>query len=308
MGGQIEGRLKMKCLLGKLAACLLFVAAGTTQSFSSSVAPLTNEEVLATADSVFIGTVIASESRATGPRGQIIVTDYQIRVERLLADDGSIARDQHAGVVTLTFAGGTIGERGMDVSGIPRLNAGDRAFFFVEAPARRSFSPLVGLYQGLYRIRTINGVERVTHEDACCTGGDGVVRVPMMSKLAPAAGNGFTADEFAAQITAALPKVRELPALRHTAAPTLDPALPRPTRCSSLSSARKRITRASFSARVASSCMWAARCSKRDGAALASAPSRSARTGCARGQGRFSKKRGMLALPTRKTPVSWSAQ
>ncbi len=216
----------MRNVLGKVAACLLFVAAGTTQGLATSGVSLSNEEVLATADSVFLGRVVGAQSRVTGPGGKFIVTDYQIQVERLLADDGSIARDQQGGVVTLTFAGGTVGERGMDVAGLPRLEAGDRAFFFVESADRRSFSPLVGMNQGLYPVVTIDGVERVTRKDGCAAGpGDGAVRVPLMSKLAPARGTGFTADEFAAQIEAALPKVRALPALRRTSVPQMDPSL-----------------------------------------------------------------------------------
>jgi hypothetical protein len=216
--------------LAKLLLAAALTATAVSPAAATSVTPLTNEEVLATADSIIVGTVLSSSTRATGARGQMIVTDYVVRVDRVLSDDGTVAATQRAGNVTLTFAGGDLvlpdGQtRGVDVHGVPKLEAGDQAFFFLAAPARRGFTPLVGMHQGLMQIRTIDGVARVTQEAGCCErdSGDGVIRRPFMAKLTPANFPGFTPEEFAAQIISTLPKVREIPGLRRLTPPLKDP-------------------------------------------------------------------------------------
>jgi len=219
--------------LAKLLLAAALTAAAVSPVAATSVAPLTNEEVLATADSIIIGTVLSSSTRATGDRGQMIVTDYIVRVDRLLSDDGTVAATQRNGNLTLTFAGGDLvlpqGQtRGLDVHGVPKLENGDQAFFFLTAPARRGFSPVVGMHQGLMQIRNIDGVQRVTQEAGCCEreSGDGVIRRPFLAKLTPANFPGFTPEEFATQIISNLPKVREIPALRRLTPPLKDPRIP----------------------------------------------------------------------------------
>src|SRR5262249_18588141 len=51
----------------------------------------------------------------------------------------------------LTFAGGTIGNRTLDVAGVPQFAAGDRDVLFV-SPDRNAVSPLLGVWHGRFRV------------------------------------------------------------------------------------------------------------------------------------------------------------
>ncbi len=198
-----------------MAAGLVALAlGGGSAARAGSVVPLSNDQILATADSIVQGTVLESACRATGTRGEFIVTDYVVRLDRVLSDAGTVAAQRRAdNTIVLTFAGGQIGELGLDVSGVPRLEVGDRAFFFLTA-SRQSFTPLVGLSHGLFRIRDLGDGDRVVREDTCCANAQPLVRAPFLSKVIPAGSTGFTPDQFAQEIQRALPLVRALPALR----------------------------------------------------------------------------------------------
>lgn len=198
-----------------MAAGVLMLAAGAADlARAGSVNPMSNDQILATADSIIQGTVLGATCRGTGRRGELIVTDYVVRLDRVLSDSGLVAAQQRAdNTIVLTFAGGQIGDLAFDVSGVPRMEVGDRAFFFLSS-SNQSFTPLVGLSHGLFRIRDLAQGERVVREDSCCADQQPLVRAPFLSKLVPAGSNGFTPEQFVQEVQRALPLVRSLPALR----------------------------------------------------------------------------------------------
>jgi len=64
---------------------------------------------------------------------------------------------------TLDFLGGTVGNHRMEVSGMPKLQVGDRLILFSYGPDKTFVSPLIGLDQGALRVirDQQNNVDRV---------------------------------------------------------------------------------------------------------------------------------------------------
>ena len=201
----------------KNCSMLLAFAVCVAESFASaratSVVPLSPEQVLANADIIFEGTVTGSSARWTTPSHSLITTDYTIRIDRVLNDAGGLlAARTNNGSTTLSFAGGWIGDEGVEVAGVPKFAPGDRAFFFIYNDDLNAFSPVIGEWQGLYRIGTLDGHEVVTRVSACC-GRRTPVTSHYFSRLADQP-QGFTSDEFAAEVARALPIVRANASLR----------------------------------------------------------------------------------------------
>ena len=74
-------------------------------------------------------------------------------------------------VTQLEFLGGTIGEVGMKVEGMPTFRLGQRDVLFVSSEVR-SVSPLVGFMHGRMRVErdTVSGVDRVRTYDGRALG------------------------------------------------------------------------------------------------------------------------------------------
>jgi hypothetical protein len=64
---------------------------------------------------------------------------------------------------TLDFLGGTVGNRRMEVSGMPKLQFGDRLILFSYGPDKTFVSPVIGFDQGALRVirDQQNNVDRV---------------------------------------------------------------------------------------------------------------------------------------------------
>lgn len=64
---------------------------------------------------------------------------------------------------TLDFLGGTLGNHRMEVSGMPKLQVGDRLILFSYGPDKTFVSPVIGLDQGALRVirDQQNNVDRV---------------------------------------------------------------------------------------------------------------------------------------------------
>ena len=128
----------MRGLFLRLALVLLAVAPvlGTT------IIRGTFSEIVAEAEIAFEGVVIEVKSREIPP--DLIVTDVRFNVVRAIKGDPSRQ-------VTLTFAGGTVGNRTVEFSDMPAFVAGERDIILA-APGRREISPLVRFAQGRFRI------------------------------------------------------------------------------------------------------------------------------------------------------------
>jgi len=127
---------------------------------STSVVAPTFDELVARAENVFVGRVVAQRSTWMDSRaGRAIVTDVTFAIERTIK--GPVYAER-----SLEFLGGTVGDDTLRVSGMPEFHTGDRNVLFV-SDSGRPVSPLVGFMYGRFPIvrdaRT--GIEMVRTHD-----------------------------------------------------------------------------------------------------------------------------------------------
>lgn len=127
---------------------------------STTVIPPTFDALVAGAGTIFVAEVIGqrAEWEAT-PHGRSIVTYVTFRVE-------DVWKGAAGAVTQLEFLGGTIGNRRMEVVGMPVFRIGQRDVLFVSSTVR-AVSPLVGFMHGRMRIErdVATGVDRVRTYD-----------------------------------------------------------------------------------------------------------------------------------------------
>lgn len=129
--------------IGVAAFGLLILTAASARS--TSVLPLTFDELVARADDVIMARVVARQSSwVTSRSGRAIVTDVTFSIERTLKGEPRIQR-------TLEFLGGTVGDVTLTVAGIPEFQVNDRDVLFVRDTGRPA-SPLVGFSYGRFRV------------------------------------------------------------------------------------------------------------------------------------------------------------
>lgn len=136
------------CLFASLA--VLFAA-----RFASSavVERMSLEQLSRAADLVVIGTVISSKSRYDDIRPDRIVTDFVVRVVRVVLGE---PKDE----VVVTTPGGVVDGQGQIVPGGPVLRVGEEVVLFLRSasPAKcstiaRPRFAIVGLSQGLFVVQ-----------------------------------------------------------------------------------------------------------------------------------------------------------
>ena len=150
----------MKRLVPWLAALAVLIGARTARS--TTIIPPTFDELVDSADTIFVGTAIDRHTEWEVRRdGRAIVTWVTFDVERVLK--GSLGlRTQ------LRFLGGTIGDLRLEVADMPEFHIGDRDMLFLETE-RRAISPLVGMAYGRLRIMRdpSRGLDEIrTHDGA----------------------------------------------------------------------------------------------------------------------------------------------
>ena len=108
----------------------------------SVIAP-TFQELVAEAQTVFVGEVTATQTLWTGTGTQrTIVTNVTFAVESTLKGTGASVR-------VLRFLGGTVDDQTLRVPGMPTFKVGDRAVLFVTNDVN-AISPLVGVMHGRF--------------------------------------------------------------------------------------------------------------------------------------------------------------
>lgn len=121
---------------------------------ASIVQALELEELVDRADQILLGRVVFSECFEY-PNGTI-GTSHRILVERDIR-----GRSLEEGEVIVETLGGHIGDLAMRVEGEPNFQVGERVVIFVRgAGDYLAFRP-VGMGQGVMRVRTVEGVDRV---------------------------------------------------------------------------------------------------------------------------------------------------
>ena len=127
-----------------LLALALLLGPARAATPTSVIAP-TFDELVARAESVFVGRVVATRSGWVDSRaGRAIVTDVTFAIERTLK--GPLHAER-----SLEFLGGAVGDDALRVSGMPEFHLGDRDVLFV-SDTGRPVSPIVGFMYGRFRI------------------------------------------------------------------------------------------------------------------------------------------------------------
>ncbi|HEY5912222.1 MAG TPA: hypothetical protein VJA21_16590 [Verrucomicrobiae bacterium] len=98
------------------------------------------------AELIFVGKVVSShaEWRSVGTN-RVIFTLVEFERQQVLKGEAGVS-------VTLQFLGGTVGDVTLEIAGVPKFNAGDREFLFVEGNGVQ-FCPLVGVFHGKFGVR-----------------------------------------------------------------------------------------------------------------------------------------------------------
>jgi hypothetical protein len=142
------------------AAGIIAVAltvAGPTAADASTFSVPSMAELTDLSSAVIRGRVTSSDCRRLTGSGRI-VTDYQVEVIEIIADYTDDRTDR---TVRITFPGGTVGNDGEVVTGVPVYQTGDEVVLFLKRPgtgatADRSFFHVTGMAVGAFRIdRTV---------------------------------------------------------------------------------------------------------------------------------------------------------
>ena len=124
----------------------------------AQVIPMSLAEMVSAADTIVVAEAIDSRAEwVTTGSSRAIVTRMTFRVTDTLKGTQRL-------LLPLEFLGGTVGDVGYAVSGVPTFDIGDQAVLFVTGA--RAASPIVGHMQGRFPINVApNGTEYVTLHD-----------------------------------------------------------------------------------------------------------------------------------------------
>jgi len=144
-------RIPVKAALALLAACHAFVPA-----WGLTVIPPAFDALVTQSEIVVDGEVTGVRAELAEYQGRpLVYTFVTIRVlDALKGEPGE--------TIEMRMLGGTVGEFTMQVSGVPKFDAGERNLFFI-AGNGSAFCPLVAVPHGYYPIvrRPSDGVEVV---------------------------------------------------------------------------------------------------------------------------------------------------
>ncbi|MBC52816.1 MAG: hypothetical protein CMQ34_03170 [Gammaproteobacteria bacterium] len=132
----------MTCI-GRVAL-ILFLLSAAPAALATTVAQLSFDDVVANAEFVFEGRVLAVEARETGPRSIHTFVEFQIL---------DVIKGSYTGAtIELSYLGGRVGNRQLEVSEMQLPEAGETGVYFVESLQEQQLHPLVGWSQGHYLI------------------------------------------------------------------------------------------------------------------------------------------------------------
>ncbi len=137
---------------GALAAAALLLLAVAPPAPATTVIALTPSEVDALAHRIVEARVVgAADVRVAGG---IVAIEYELAVERVIKDDGSVAPQmaQNAGRMTLRQVGSLDRTRPVAVIGMPRYVVGERYRLALNGDSVLGLSSPVGLGQGVTRL------------------------------------------------------------------------------------------------------------------------------------------------------------
>jgi hypothetical protein len=129
-------------LMGSLAFALV-----STPSVATKVQLLTLSQINTVAESVVVGVVTTTSTRADADR-KMVWTDYQLTIQETLRGPRQDA------TMRVSFAGGTTGGLSIGIVGSPRLEQGKRYVLFL-FPQSSMVSATVGWGQGIFRVEDV---------------------------------------------------------------------------------------------------------------------------------------------------------
>jgi len=130
-------------LMGRFALVLCLLTLPPA-AFATTVAQLSFDEVVGTAGLVFEGRVINVEARETGPRSIHTFVEFAVL---------DVLKGEYTGAtIELSYLGGRVGNRQLEVSELQLPAPGETGIYFVESLQGRHLHPLVGWSQGHYLI------------------------------------------------------------------------------------------------------------------------------------------------------------
>lgn len=138
--------------------CCIFLLA--VKLSYAAVIPMSQEEMIAASESIFVGKVIAKKSHFN--KQKFIVTDYTFEVDKTLYG-------VETETIKLTFAGGEVGNTIIKVSEVPEFRVGEEVLLMAESLDKPLFSPVIGGTQGQFvaqKVKTSEGIEAVAVSDA----------------------------------------------------------------------------------------------------------------------------------------------
>ncbi len=127
-----------------LITIYLFLISGSN-CYASSVRHVTVDEMLQHCQFVFEGEVLVLESIETSPKR--IHTYVTFGIQDIIKGEYS------KNTITLTFLGGTVGNKTMAVSDMKIPQAGERGIYFVESLEQMQVHPLYGWSQGHFLVQ-----------------------------------------------------------------------------------------------------------------------------------------------------------
>lgn len=138
------------------AAALLLLAPAVAPALTAVPRPFA--ELVQEAEVIVVATVAGLESAWSADGAAIHTTVRLVDLELIKGEVPAVPYE-------LRLAGGVVGDTAQTYPGMPRLVAGERYLLFVRGNLREFF-PLVGAYQGLYRVLTdADGESRVLRAD-----------------------------------------------------------------------------------------------------------------------------------------------
>lgn len=123
---------------------ILILLGATPGAWATTVAQLSFDDVVASAGFVFEGRVVAVEARETGPRSIHTFVEFEIL--------DVLKGDYPEATIELSYLGGRVGNRQLEVSEMQLPAVGETGIYFVESLQDRQLHPLVGWSQGHYLI------------------------------------------------------------------------------------------------------------------------------------------------------------
>jgi hypothetical protein len=194
--------MKTRCF-PRLRSLAAFVAFAVFPGLLSalSVLPTDFNNIVDNSESIFQGEVLSVRSDWTGvDASRHIATYVEFRVVRVFKGDAPNPQ-------TLEFFGGTIGDRTMQIFGLPEFKVGQMELLFVRGNGT-DICPLVGIHQGLFHVTKdpASGAERVSMHDGRALADTAQIGKLSEAPAAAAAGTttGMTVNQFAQRIQARL--------------------------------------------------------------------------------------------------------